>query len=142
VGIERQGYMIPLPNPDTVLYPRDKVLLMGTIEQVRAGKDSLGTVSGAPVAAADFGEVSMEAIQLPRWSLAAGRTLGQIAPAQTYGVLVAGINRMGVRILNPSAEEKLQPGDEVLALGTADQIRGFKEWLREPPADEGVVSGK
>ncbi|MGH7946523.1 MAG: cation:proton antiporter, partial [Opitutaceae bacterium] len=29
VGIERQGFMIPLPPPDAVLYPRDKVLLLG-----------------------------------------------------------------------------------------------------------------
>lgn len=136
VGIERQGFMIPLPVPETVLYPRDKVLLMGTIEQVRAGKDFLGAVSGSPVASAEFGEVSMEALQVPSWGPAAGRTLGQIAPAQTHGVLVAGINRAGRRILNPSAEETVQPGDEVLALGTADQIRGFKEWLREPPAEK------
>jgi monovalent cation:H+ antiporter-2, CPA2 family len=136
VGIERQGYMIPLPAPDTVLYPRDRVLLMGTIEQARAGKDFLGAVSGTPVAAAEFGEVSMEAIMVPSWSPGAGRTLGQVAPAQTYGVLVAGINRGGLRILNPNAEETLCPDDEVLALGTADQIRGFKEWLREPPAEK------
>ncbi len=139
VGIERQGYMIPLPAPETVLYPRDKVLLMGTIEQVKAGKEALGVVSGAPVSSADFGEVSMEAIEVLGWSRAAGRTLGEAAPAQTYGVLVAGINRRGVRILNPGAEEKLQPADEVLALGTADQIRGFKEWLREPPVEDAAA---
>jgi CPA2 family monovalent cation:H+ antiporter-2 len=139
VGIERQGFMIPLPAPETVLYPRDKVLLMGTIEQVKAGKESLGVVSGAPISSADFGEISMEAIEVPGWSGAAGRTLGEAAPAQAYGVLVAGINRRGVRILNPSADEKLQPGDEVLALGTADQIRGFKEWLREPPVDDAAA---
>jgi hypothetical protein len=39
-----------------------------------------------------------------------------------------------VRILNPRAEEVVQPGDEVLALGTADQIRSFKAWLREEPS--------
>ena len=30
VGIERQGFAISLPAPDAVLYPRDKVLLLGT----------------------------------------------------------------------------------------------------------------
>ena len=47
VGIERQGFMIPLPPPEAVLFPRDKVLLLGTSEQVTAGKALLGVVSGA-----------------------------------------------------------------------------------------------
>jgi CPA2 family monovalent cation:H+ antiporter-2 len=131
VGIERQGFMIPLPPPDTVLYPRDKVLLMGTIEQVNGGKKYLGAVSGAPAALSVFEEVSMEALAVPAWSRAAGRTLGEMAPMQRHGVLVAGVNRGGVRILNPRAEEVLQAGDEVLSLGTPDQIRSFKAWLRE-----------
>ncbi len=134
VGIERQGFMVPLPPPDTVLYPRDKVLLMGTIEQVNAGKEFLGAVSGAPAALSIFEEVSMEALAVPGWSRAAGCTLGEIAPMQSHGVLVAGVNRGGVRILNPRAEEVLQTGDEVLALGTPDQIRNFKAWLREESA--------
>ena len=131
VGIERQGFMIPLPPPDMVLYPRDKVLLMGTIEQVNGGKKYLGAVSGAPAALSVFEEVSMEALAVPAWSRAAGRTLGEMAPMQRHGVLVAGVNRGGVRILNPRAEEVLQAGDEVLSLGTPDQIRSFKAWLRE-----------
>lgn len=131
VGIERQGFMIPLPPPETVLYPRDKVLLMGAVEQVQAGKKFLGAVSGAPAALSVFEEVSMEALAVPAWSPAVGRTLGEIAPMKAHGVLVAGINRSGVRILNPRAEEILRAGDEVLALGTPEQIRSFKAWLRE-----------
>ena len=137
VGIERQGFMIPLPPPETVLFPRDKVLLMGTIEQVQGGKKFLGAVSGAPAALSVFEEVSMEALMVPAWSRAVSRTLGEVAPMKAHGVLVAGINRGGVRILNPRAEEVLQAGDEVLALGTQEQIRSFKAWLREEPAAEG-----
>ncbi len=142
VGIERQGFMIPLPTPETVLYPRDKVLLMGTAEQVRAGKKFLSAVSGTPTASSVFEEVSMEALTVPDWSRAARRTLADIAPARNYGVLVAGINRAGLRILNPGADEKLFPGDAVLTLGTPDQIRNFKQWLREEPADAEEKTGK
>jgi CPA2 family monovalent cation:H+ antiporter-2 len=131
VGIERQGFMIPLPPPETVLYPRDKVLLLGTVEQVLGGKKFLGAVSGSPEALSTFEEVSMEALTVPAWSRAGGCTLGEIAPMQAHGVLVAGINRCGVRILNPRAEEVVREGDEVLALGTPAQIRSFKAWLRE-----------
>jgi CPA2 family monovalent cation:H+ antiporter-2 len=133
VGIERQGFMIPIPAPDSVLYPRDRVLLMGTTEQVHGGKKFLSAVSGAAAMDSLFEEVQMEAIGVPEWSPACGRTLGDLALARTFGVQIAGVNRSGVRILNPSAEEFIQAADDVLALGGPDQIREFKAWLRERP---------
>lgn len=131
VGIERQGFMIPLPPADTVLYPRDKVLLLGTGEQVKAGKEFLGAVSGAPPADSLFEEVRMEALAVPEGSRAAGLTLAELAPARTHHVQIAGLNRRGVRILNPRADEKLQAGDEALVLGAPMHIAEFKAWLRE-----------
>jgi CPA2 family monovalent cation:H+ antiporter-2 len=133
VGIERQGYMIPLPPPSAVLYPRDRVLLMGTTEQVRAGKLYLGAVSGATDSL--FGEVLMESLKVPEGSRAAGRTLAELSPARLHGIQIAGINHRGLRVLNPSADERLHAGDEVLALGTPTQIRAFHAWLRETPTD-------
>ncbi|MBS0630404.1 MAG: cation:proton antiporter [Verrucomicrobia bacterium] len=135
VGIERQGFMIPLPPPDAVLYPRDKVLLLGTGEQVKAGKHFLGAVSVAPASDSLFEEVRMEAIAVPVWSRATGLTLAELAPARVHNVQIAGVNRHGVRILNPSAEEKLYPGDEALVLGAPDQIEEFKAWLTENPSE-------
>jgi len=139
VGIERQGFMIPLPAPAAVLYPRDKVLLLGTSEQVNAGKTFLGGVSGAPAADSLFEEVRMEALPVPGWSRAAGRTLVQLSPARNHGVQIAGVRRGGVRILNPSAEERLHAGDEVLALGAPAHLAEFKVWLRERVDETGDV---
>lgn len=136
VGVERQGYMIPLPPPETVLYPRDKVLLLGTIEQVRAGQAFLGQVSGTRGADSVFEDVSMETMKVPVWSRAAGRSLGELSLARNYGIQIAGVRRLGVRILNPGALEILQAGDELLVLGTPVQNADFKSWLRENPADE------
>jgi CPA2 family monovalent cation:H+ antiporter-2 len=65
VGIERQGYMIPLPTPDVALFPRDKVLLMGTDEQVSAGRAFLSGVTGVVVPDSVFAEVRMEVVVLP-----------------------------------------------------------------------------
>jgi len=137
VGIERQGFMIPLPPPESVLYPRDKVLLMGTVAQVAAGRDFLGGVSGSLDTDSLFEEVRMEAITIPQWSAADGRTLVEISPAGSHGVQIAGINRSGTRILNPGAGEVLRRGDELLALGTPVQIRDFKGKLAERAAVPG-----
>lgn len=136
VGIERQGYMIPLPTPDAILYPRDKVLLMGTAQQVHLGRAFLSAVSGTPVADSVFEEVRMEAVIVPAWSRAAGKTLGELSPAQNHGVQIAGVNRGGLRILNPSANEMLRVGDEALVLGAPVQIFEFKAWVRERVDEE------
>jgi K+:H+ antiporter len=137
VGIERQGFMIPLPPPDSVFYPRDKVLLMGTMEQVRAGREFLGGVSGTPETDSLFEEVRMDAVGVPEWSRARGRTLGEINPAKEHGVQIAGIHRGGGRILNPGAQEVLREGDELLVLGTPLQIREFRGWLAENLLQDG-----
>ena len=129
VGIERQGFMIPLPPPESVLYPRDRVLLLGTVQQVEGGRAFLGGVSGTVDADSLFEEVRMDAMKVPVWSRGNGSTLGAIAPATSFGVQIAGILRAGVRILIPGAQEHIQAGDELLVLGTAEQIRGFREWL-------------
>jgi CPA2 family monovalent cation:H+ antiporter-2 len=109
---------------------------MGTTEQVNAGKSFLSTVSGEIETDSLFEEVQMEAIGVPEWSAACGRTLGELALARTFGIQIAGVNRSGLRILNPSAEETLQAGDEVLTLGTPGQTQEFKIWLREHPDAE------
>ena len=136
VGIERQGFMIPLPGPNAVLYPRDRVLLMGAPDQVQAGKAILTAVSGAPVSESLFEEVQMEALRVPEWSRAAGQTLDALAPARVFGVQIAGLKRDGQRMLNPAAEEGIRAGDELLALGAPEQIREFKIWLNTRPEDD------
>lgn len=143
VGIERQGYMISLPPSDTVLYPRDKVLLLGTAEQVNAAKQELARVSGNAVAS-DFDDIGMEAISVPPDAEVVGMSLKELAPAQRYNVQIAGIRRGGFRLINPGAAEALQPGDELLALGTPAEIEEFRRRLMQqkenpqPPEGAGV----
>jgi CPA2 family monovalent cation:H+ antiporter-2 len=128
VGIDRQGCLIPLPGPDTVLYPRDKILLIGTAEQMAAGKAFLQNVTGNP-AGSEFEDVRMESITVPAGSPGADKDLKTMIPSQTSHVQVAGIRRGTTRVLNPAGDEVVVAGDELLVLGTPDQIRGFREWL-------------
>jgi CPA2 family monovalent cation:H+ antiporter-2 len=70
--------------------------------------------------------VSMESVRLTAKSSIAGKTLAEIGLRQSHGLQVAGINRDGQRILNPGGSEKLLVGDDVLVLGSLDQIEAFK----------------
>ena len=128
-GVERQGVMVGNPVGDMVLYPRDKVLLLGDPEQVSATREFLQRASGAP-AVSTFDEVRMDSVDLPAGSALHDRTLTEIALGKAFGLQVAGINRGGRRILNPRGEEKLFNGDSVLVLGSPDQIEAFKASIR------------
>ncbi|WP_404421913.1 cation:proton antiporter [Nibricoccus sp. IMCC34717] len=134
VGIERQGCLIALPGPQTRLFPRDKLLMIGPPGEIARGKTHLTEVSGElPVS--EFDDLRMEMVVVPVGSLADGKTLRELAPAQSHHVQIAGVRRGETRVLNPGGDERLGAGDEILVLGTPDQINGFKDWL-EP--DEGV----
>jgi CPA2 family monovalent cation:H+ antiporter-2 len=124
-GVERQGVMVGNPNGAMILYPRDKVLLLGDPPQVAAGKDFLQKASGAPLVS-NFDEVRMQAVELPPGSGLHDRTLAEVALGKAFGLQVAGIKRGGLRIPNPRGEEKLFTGDELLVLGSPDQITAFK----------------
>jgi K+:H+ antiporter len=129
-GVERQGVMVGNPRGDMILYPRDKVLLLGTPDQVAAGKEFLHHASGVPLSST-FDEVRMEAVEMPPGAGVHGRTLAEIGLGREFGLQVAGINRGGQRILNPGGDEKLFTGDNVLVLGSPDQISNFKGSLRK-----------
>ncbi len=136
VGIERQGCTISLPGPESALFPRDKVLFLGTPEQVAEAKALLGAVSLGVDDSADFDAVGLETITVPAGSRAAGATLLELAPAARHGVQIAGVRRGTTRILSPGAEERVATGDELLALGTPVKLREFKAWVRETGPEE------
>jgi len=127
-GVERQGVMVGNPRGDMILYPLDKVLLLGTPDQVAAGKEFLQRASGA-VLHSNFDEVRMESVELPLDSELHAKTLADAALGREYGLQVAGIDRGGHRILTPHGEEKLFSGDRILVLGSPDQIHAFKAAL-------------
>jgi CPA2 family monovalent cation:H+ antiporter-2 len=132
VGIERQGYMITLPSAKTVFYPRDKVLLMGTPEQVWAGKKILGAVSGTIARESLFEEVRMEVLIVVARSPAVGRTLGELSLTKSFGVQITGLQRGNFKVLNPRAEDTVQAGDQLLVLGALAHVRTLKAWINEP----------
>jgi len=129
-GVERQGVMIGNPSTDLILYPHDKVLLLGDTVQSTAGKIYLQMVTvNAP--ASRFDEVRLETVTIPAGSLLAGCTLAELSPSRKCGVQVAGLLRGKLRLLNPGGDEHLRVGDHALVLGSPDQIEAFRQWANE-----------
>ncbi len=140
VGIDRQGYGLANPRADTVLFPQDKLLLLGTPEQLARAARYLGVAAGPREETADFDELTMETVRVPEGCPLAGRPLRELDLIRRAGVQIGGIRRGRHRNLAPSGHDHFTPGDELLVLGTHARIKQFCTLLN-PPAGGGGDGG-
>ncbi len=134
VGIDRQGYSIVNPSADTVLYPDDKLLLLGGHDElVRASRDLLA-IAPAVDTRDGFDELTMETVRVPEGSPLAGKTLLELDLIGKYGIQIGGIRRGSQQNLSPGGRDHFKPGDELLLLGNDRQIREFSRLLEAPPS--------
>ena len=72
-------------------------------------------------------ELQLEEIVVPPGSPCEGVTLGASGLYQEPGIIVVAIKRVsGGMIFNPSADEKIEVGDRVVALGEVVRLRGLE----------------
>jgi CPA2 family monovalent cation:H+ antiporter-2 len=132
VSIERQGVPIPNPAADTVLYPNDKVLLLGRDEDLRRAERWLNTEAETAVAKSEepkLSDLSLEHLSVPAGSRHVGKPLGDLALNSLFGVQIVGIERDHRPVLSPGRSETFQSGDQLLVLGTPEQVNEMASWL-------------
>lgn len=83
-----------------------------------------------------YHDAEMINIRVDGNSVAAGKTLKEIDLRMAYGVSVLLIQRGSETIINPSGDERLEPEDQAVLLGTPELITGVS-WLFEDPDKEG-----
>ena len=130
VGVDRQGYPVPSPGPDTELFPGDELLVLGTatqIQHVRAFFDS----SPARTEQVDLlDEIRLESMEVPEKSRLVGNALAELEIPRQTGVQIVGVARGNYRMLFPGPFQVLDSGDWLLVVGTRDQIHRFREWIK------------
>jgi CPA2 family monovalent cation:H+ antiporter-2 len=126
-GVDRQGITIAAPGADLTLYPNDRLLLVGTAEQLDQAEEWLS--SEEPRRAGDYRELTTDQVQVPDGAPYAGQTLRELQVASRFGVQVLGIARQGQAVDVASGEATVQPGDWLFVLGTDPQNRAFREWM-------------
>ncbi|HHY84387.1 MAG TPA: hypothetical protein GYA07_02445 [Verrucomicrobia bacterium] len=129
VSIERQGVPVHSPPSDTVLYPNDKVLLLGPEEGVRAAGAWLDAASDMPPGEPGLAELRLEHLTVPAGSRHVGKTLGELGVNSLFGVQVVGIQRDHRALLGPGGRETLQPNDQLLVLGAPERVNEMAFWL-------------
>ncbi len=78
-------------------------------------------------------EADLETIPIAAGSRAAGKLIRELELRTRTGASIVGIEREGGNIVNPSADEELQSGDQVLLLGTRSQLDAARRRLSPAP---------
>jgi len=127
VEVGRHGHTIINPRPDTTLYVGDRLLLVGSSEQIKTLRTELGRLKKVETEV-HFDEARLETLLMPSGPRC-GASLAKLCIPLYTGVLVVGIDRNGQKIINPSGKEFLFAGDELLVLGSSEQVQNLKLWL-------------
>ncbi len=82
-------------------------------------------------------EAELLTIKLPETAWTVGKLISEIKLRTKTGASIVGIERDGKNIINPRAEEELRAGDQVVILGTKEQLSESEKFILA--TDEQVV---
>jgi len=80
-------------------------------------------------------EADLESVTIAPGTNAARKLIRELELRTRTGASIVGIERNGANIINPLPDEELQPGDQVLLLGTRAQLDAAKSALSENAAE-------
>lgn len=119
VALERQGYPIHSPGPQTHLFPGDVVLLAGTSENLKKARKMLydPALFSSDSLHSLHSDV-MDVYTLPERSSLIGKSLGELNWSRLSGVQLLGVSREGVRSLFPPRDFMFEVSDTLLLCGS------------------------
>jgi len=140
VGIDRQGVVITRVAADIVLYPQDRLLLLGARDQLVEAERFLLATATAGDASGAFSDFTTESVVVDEAFFGSGRSLAQLNLIERLGVQVCGIRRAGERLVIPHGQSAIHGGDQLLVLGTHDRIHACRLYFSttEEPDEDGA----
>lgn len=110
------------------IYARAQTALRDTFAQP-ADPPSLQEATSLPPL---LREARLETVEVPPDTGAAGKMIAELKLRTQTGASVVGIERQGTSIVNPGPDEELESGDQILLIGSEDQLNAAKELLTAP----------
>ncbi len=120
--IKRGDKLIYAPNRNEILYPLDKVSIIGTDEQLQLFRPVQESAEEVPAEEQQNGNISLQKFIVDEHNKLKGQTIHQSGIRERTHGLVVGIERNGNRLLNPDSSEVLQWEDVVWIVGDRKKI--------------------
>jgi monovalent cation:H+ antiporter-2, CPA2 family len=133
VGVDRRGYPVPSPGPDTELYPGDEIMVLGTANQIHRVRAFFNSSPARTEKVDLLDEIRLESVDVPESSRLVGNALAELEIPRHTGVQIVGVARGPYRMLFPGPFQVLNADDWLLVVGNRDQIHRFRAWIKEKP---------
>lgn len=121
--IERGKIMIPTPGRDEQLFPHDKVMVIGTDDQLAAVKELFeGSTDEHTESSFPREDMTLQKVVINSSSPVYGQSIRNSGIREATQGLVVGIERQGQRILNPDSNLVFENGDIVWVVGNKKKV--------------------
>ncbi|MEW6055026.1 MAG: cation:proton antiporter [Bdellovibrionota bacterium] len=134
VAIHRGSRTLISPEPDSQIFPKDELLVLGTDEQVDAARSMIEKPPGIVEHKMHIDEYELMRLFIDDVSPLLGRSIRDSKIRENYGAMVVGIERRGRRIMNPDTDMVLEIEDYVLIVGQSDRVSKLIQDLGPKPA--------
>ena len=125
VLIERGSKTIQLPRPTEVLYPCDRIEVIGTDEQLDAFRGNIEINTNGDVYLAHEDSIVLERIEVKSEYNIRGKSIRNSGIREKTHGMIVGLERNGERILNPDSSMIIEMEDVLWIAGQRDLIKKF-----------------
>jgi len=125
LAVNRAGNVFYDPNPEFRVYPGDRLVVMGSHEELEHADDLLGQLQETePSRTPD--QFVVDEVVIPCDADVVGKTLAELKFRQHFAVTVVGIRRGEERIFSPGPQEQLMSNDRLIVLGERESVERLR----------------
>jgi Trk K+ transport system NAD-binding subunit len=125
LAVNRAGHVFYDPNPEFRVYPGDRLVVMGSHEELKHADDLLGQLQETdPSRTPD--QFVVDEVVIPCDADVVGKTLAELKFRQHFAVTVVGIRRGEERIFSPGPQEQLMSNDRLIVLGERESVERLR----------------
>lgn len=126
MSIMRGSRRINIPGGKEMIFPCDKILALGTDEQLQSFKGELEFDDSCRLDAGNMKEVSLEQIEITKGSSLIGVSIRESGIRDSAKCMVVGIERNACSMVNPDVKTEFMAGDIVWIAGEKDKIEELR----------------
>ena len=130
VSIIRGMHHVNIPNGNDRIYPRDRVQVIGTDEQIGRFSEALGQTVVLDTEEADR-EMQLRQFQITEFMDFAGEKLKDSGIRDRYHCMIVGFETSGGMLEKPAPDRVFHPGDIVWVVGEKEALAGLFEQKKD-----------
>lgn len=127
VAIQRGLKTMVAPNPEDLIFPKDELLVLGTDEQIERVRPAIEKPPGLAERFRHISGYQLQNLLVTDGSWLNGKAIRETGLRERFGAMVVGLERRGMRLINPSSDLKLETGDLLYLVGEIERLTKFLE---------------